>query len=278
MAPSTSAQRSAVASFVSVTGASERIAAKWLRTTGYKLHPAIDAYYQQSTGSDGSASASTSANRESQLKTLFDSLRDDKEDSKDELGADSAMAYLESIGTNLEDASLFVAMELLQAPSIGSITRSGFVKGWNEAGVDAKIESQKAHLKSLVDSLQGDRDLFKKVYRYTFVVGKEGDQRALSLEYALTYWEMLFKKPGQPWIAADTGKDWFAEYKAFLEKNWTRSVNRDMWNQTLEFAFKSMEDSTLGFWSEDGAWPGVIDEFVAWYRNMSKTAMDIETA
>ena len=35
---------------------------------------------------------------------------------------------------------------------------------------------------------------------------------------------------------------------------------------SLEFAVKSMEDEILSFWNEDGAWPSVIDDFVAWCR------------
>lgn len=35
---------------------------------------------------------------------------------------------------------------------------------------------------------------------------------------------------------------------------------------TLEFASKSMADESLSFWNEDGAWPSVIDDFVAWCR------------
>jgi DCN1-like protein 1/2 len=50
------------------------------------------------------------------------------------LGAESSMNYLQSVGIDLEDASVFIAVELLQAPSIGEITREGFVKGWKEAG------------------------------------------------------------------------------------------------------------------------------------------------
>jgi DCN1-like protein 1/2 len=52
------------------------------------------------------------------------------EDEKDKLGAESSMAYLEQLGANLEDASLFLALEIVQAPSIGEITREGFVNGW----------------------------------------------------------------------------------------------------------------------------------------------------
>lgn len=52
------------------------------------------------------------------------------EDSKDSLDADSTMSYFQELGANLEDASLFLALEIVQAENIGSISRQGFVKGW----------------------------------------------------------------------------------------------------------------------------------------------------
>ncbi|KAI0156683.1 DUF298-domain-containing protein [Hypoxylon sp. FL1284] len=268
MPPLSSAQRSTTASFVNITGANDKTATRYLKNTGYKLNEAVDAYFQATAGG-------SSSTRDSQLTKLFGSLRNDAEDQKDTLGADSSMTYLQGIGVDLEGASLFVAMELIQAPTIGEITREGFVKGWKAVpSVEPKVEAQKQHFKRLVDALSRERDLFRKVYRYAFVVGREGDQRALSLDNAILYWEMLFKKPGQEWQGYASGIDWLAEWIAFLRENWTRSVSRDMWNQTFEFAVKSKEDETLGFWSEDGAWPGVVDEFVAWYRR--KSEMDVD--
>ncbi|KAI1803171.1 DUF298-domain-containing protein [Daldinia bambusicola] len=269
MPPLSSVQKAAIASFVSITGASDKTAARYLKNTNYKLNEAVDSYFQ------GNAGAS-STTKDSQLTKLFDSLRNAEEDPKDSLGADSSMAYLTSIGVDLEGASLFLAMELVQAPTIGEITRTGFINGWKaHPAADAKIESQKQYFKRLADSLSKDRDLFRRVYRYAFVVGREGDQRALSLDNAILYWELLFKKPGMVWIGETTGTDWLAEWIAFLRENWTRSVSRDMWNQTFEFALKSMADEALSFWSEDGAWPGVIDDFVAWYKRKS-SAMDVD--
>lgn len=32
------------------------------------------------------------------------------------------------------------------------------------------------------------------------------------------------------------------------------------------FAQKTLEDGSMSWWSEDGAWPGVIDDFVAFVR------------
>ncbi len=71
--------------------------------------------------------------------TLLICCLDEQEDGKDTLGADSAMGYLQSVGVGVEDASLFLAVELLQAPSIGEISRAGFVNGWKEAGSVARI-------------------------------------------------------------------------------------------------------------------------------------------
>jgi DCN1-like protein 1/2 len=140
--------------------------------------------------------------------------------------------------------------------------------------IEVKAEAQAAHIKFLAGQMGKDRDLFRKVYRYAFVAGKEGDQRALSLDMALLYWDTLFKEPGQSWVGSSRKIDWLDEWKLFLQENWKRSVNRDMWNQVLEFAFKSIEDESLGFWSEDGAWPGVIDDFVAWYKRKSEMEVD----
>ncbi len=61
-------------------------------------------------------------------------LYTDPKDAKDTLGADSTMSYLQHLGANIEDASLFIVLEIVQAPSIGEITREGFVQGWKATG------------------------------------------------------------------------------------------------------------------------------------------------
>lgn len=116
------------------------------------------------------------------------------------------------------------------------------------------------------------------MYRHTFDAGKEVNQKALGLENAIVYWGILFAKPGRPWVTKS--HDWFSLWTTFLKEKWTRSVNRDMWNQTLEFARKTMADETLAFWSEDSAWPSVIDDFVAWCRERGvgkSETMDVDS-
>ena len=120
-----------------------------------------------------------------------------------------------------------------------------------------------AHIRAQINKLSTDADLFKKVYRHTFTAGKEPAQKALALDTALVFWDLLFDSPGRPWASAS--HDWLALWKAFLAERWTRSVNKDMWNQLLEFANRTVEADGVGFWSEDAAWPSVIDDFVEWF-------------
>lgn len=154
----------------------------------------------------------------------------------------------------------------MQASGFGQITRKGYVDGWKATGITPSPTTHKSHIQHCISQLSTDIAYFRKVYRGTFVAGKEADHKALALDDAIVYWDMMFTPPGRPWVGKATGLDWLATWKNFLSEKWTRSVNRDMWNQTLEFALKSMEDEELTFWSEDGAWPGVIDEFVVWWR------------
>ena len=141
--------------------------------------------------------------------------------------------------------------------------------------VPASRSSHQMYMRQLVAQLSTDPAYFKKVYRYTFVAGKEGDQRALALDNAIEFWRVLFSPPGRPWRTAS--HDWLELWTGFLGDKWTRSVNRDMWNQLLEFATRTLDDETLAFWSEDGAWPSVIDDFVAWCKERGiGSAMDTD--
>ena len=60
-----------------------------------------------------------------------------------------------------------------------------------------------------------------------------------------------------------------------MNEKWNKSVNKDMWNQTFEFYLKTLEDETLSFWSEDSAWPGVIDEFVVYVKEKRGDVADV---
>lgn len=123
------------------------------------------------------------------------------------------------------------------------------------------IEKQKQKVAHQTKVLKTDPAFFKRLYRWTFGFAKENNQKALMLDTAIVYWTVLFSPPGPSLATSST--NWLDEWTSYLQEKWSKSVNKDMWNQTLEFLNKALEDDSLSFWSEDGAWPGVIDDFVA---------------
>jgi hypothetical protein len=128
------------------------------------------------------------------------------------------------------------------------------------------LEKQKAYIKSLKQSLPTAKDTFTKVYKYTFLLGKTGNQKAVPLETATAYWELLFESPlsAVKWTSPNT--PWSAWWVEFLNVSWKKSVNKDMWNETLKFAQLTLQDEAMSFWNEESSWPSVIDDFVDWVK------------
>lgn len=56
-----------------------------------------------------------------------------KNDEKDMTGVDGTMTYLTELGVNLENASSLIPLEIVQAPSLGEMSREKFVQGWKAA-------------------------------------------------------------------------------------------------------------------------------------------------
>lgn len=108
--------------------------------------------------------------------------------------------------------------------------------------------------------------LLRTTYRHTFQLALTPGQKSLALDAAIEYWRLLFASgQGLDWKSQST--PWFDWWLEFLEaEKPIKGVSRDIWNQMWEFVQKTTADETLGWWSEDGAWPGVVDEFVAWVK------------
>lgn len=83
-------------------------------------------YYSGGGGSNISSASKTTLNK------LFDKYRDNVTTEPDLIGVDGSMGYLEELGVDLAGMDCFAALEIIQAPSLGEITREGFVNGWLE--------------------------------------------------------------------------------------------------------------------------------------------------
>lgn len=222
-------------------------------------HYSISRYLSQGNADDDRVAA---------LEKVFDDLvTSSRGDTRDVLSTETTIEYLQSLDVDLETAELFVVMELVKAPAVGEIHRQGFIDGWKATELTTFTKSaQKKHIRELINNLASDRAYFKRVYRHSFIAGKEAIHKALSVSDAKVYWKLLFAPPGFNWKTAK--HDWADLWVQYVEEKWARSVSKDMWNMSLEFAYKVMDDEDLTFYSDQDAWPGVIDDFVVWYRKL----------
>lgn len=162
------------------------------------------------------------------------------------------------------------------------MTREVFVNGWQERKLVPSptllydrsliqsscdtIEKQKAYIKNIKRELPSNRDLFERIYKYSFTIAKAPDSKQAPLDSAIEFWKLLFMdsisaiqwtSPNSPWL------DW---WKEFLQTSFKKSVNKDMWAETLKFAKLTLEDEQMTFWTEESSWPSVIDDFVEWVK------------
>ncbi|KAI9799871.1 MAG: Scaffold-type E3 ligase [Piccolia ochrophora] len=186
----------------------------------------------------------------------------------DTISVDGAMKYLSDLKIQLDDIAVLAIGEALQAPTMGEFTREGFVNGWRalnpstSADSLSKQQTTATHLRAAIPT---DPALFRRIYRHTFQLARTPGQKAVALDAALEYWRLLFTPPhGCAW--STPGTPWLEWWLEFLQQRWKKSVNRDMWNMTFEFYRRSREDESLAWWDEQGAWPGVVDEFVAFVK------------
>jgi DCN1-like protein 1/2 len=91
----------------------------------------LTSYYRY-YGGGGSSSPQSSSAVKSTLNALFDKYREADAQDKDVVGAEGTMKFFEDIGVNAEDLDALATFEIIQAPTMGEMSREGFVKGWTE--------------------------------------------------------------------------------------------------------------------------------------------------
>lgn len=63
------------------------------------------------------------------LNKLFDKYREDAKNEPDEVNMEGMMKLMSDLDLGLEDVGLLIFSQLVQSPSLGKITREGFVNG-----------------------------------------------------------------------------------------------------------------------------------------------------
>ncbi|KAK4975598.1 Scaffold-type E3 ligase [Elasticomyces elasticus] len=279
MPPSyTPQQKAAIAQYVAITQADKNAAVRTLKQYSWNLDQAVNAFY---TGGNNTAAASP---HQQTLSKLFDKYKDPQSkeaDKNDEVtNIEGTMKYFEDIGVGLEDVSFFIVSELLQSPSMGELTRRGFIDGWSSQGIDT-LPKMKNHILARRSQLPDPafRPTFKAIYKHAFPLARAQGQKVLALDFAVEYWKILLSPPSLAWSTPST--PFLDLWLDFVQTRYRRAVNKDMWEQTLRFAEMCLLDESMAWWNEEAAWPGVIDDFVEFVREkrageMRADEMDVE--
>lgn len=135
----------------------------------------------------------------------------------------------------------------------------------------------KAHVEEIRRTLPTSPEAFTRLYQHTFqLLRANALQKAITVEMATGYWNLLFTSALSPikWTSQSSPwLDWWLEY---ITNEYKRSINKDVWNQTLKFAQATLQDPTLSFWNEEASWPSVVDDFVAWVKKEKRGETDAE--
>lgn len=126
------------------------------------------------------------------------------------------------------------------------------------------LPKQQTVIASLRRLLITNPAFFKRVYKQTLLLARTPGQKSLPLDAAIEYWRLLLQPPSISWSTQST--PWLEWWIGYLEERWRKGVSKDMWEQTGVFIMKCGEDESMAWWSEEGAWPGVLDEFVVYVK------------
>lgn len=199
------------------------------------------------------------------LRLSLADVRLDKDDA-DHISIEGAMSYLEDLGVSLEETVLLAVLTQVKAPTMGELTRSEFTTGWEALSAET-LDKQKSQVAGFRKSLKTDSDFFRDVYRHSFVLAKQPSQKAVALDEAPTFWRLLYSPNGLRWESS--GFNWLEAYITYLQEKWKKSISKDLWDQTLLFARKTLADPTLSWWNEiESAWPSVLDEFAKYVKEL----------
>ncbi|KAJ5083519.1 Scaffold-type E3 ligase [Penicillium angulare] len=273
----TADQKRAISQVAKITRCTDTEAIKFLRTAKWDAQRAVDLFYSSDQGGNDTLSVS--------LKQVFDSyhsksimmtmnlINDNKRytntsldastDEPEKIGIEGAMKYFGDLEVQLDEIACLGVAELCKCPAMGEFTKEGFVDGWRAVQCGT-LQKMKAYVKTLRQNIPAKPDTFRRVYRYCFLLSRMQGQRNVQFEIAAEQWRMFFS-PESGGVAGNTSTtpwlDWWIE---FLEERGKKPINKDLWEQFEVFMRKSHEDESFGWWNPDAAWPGAVDEFVAY--------------
>ncbi|PHU00038.1 hypothetical protein BC332_29825 [Capsicum chinense] len=232
------ARKEKVKEFMSVTGATEKIALQFMKTNDWHLEGALEKYYSQEHIKE--------AIEKNRWEMLFNKYKDPNVDM---ILADGISRLCDDLQVDPEDIVMLVLSWELKAENICEFSKQEFIGGVQSLEIDS-LETFKKTMPNLRAQLK-DEDTFRDVYNFAFDWAREKTQKTLALETALALWHLLFAELEWPLID---------QWCKFIQEHHNKAITRDVWLQLLEFA--RTVDATLSNYDAEGAWPCLLDDFV----------------
>lgn len=191
------------------------------------------------------------------MKKLEDLFNQYKED-EDTIGPNGVERFCGDLGVAPEDVVVLVLAWHLGAEEMGYFHRTQFVDGFAKLGLDT-IPKMKNHLKTFRQELD-DPTKFKEIYRFAFLLAREGEQKFLDLASASQMLDLIL---GEKYPHTALFQQFLSEQKSY------KALNMDQWMSFLEFSRTIKKD--FSNYDENGAWPVLLDEYAEWYREKEKS-------
>lgn len=231
-------QRDKVQQFISITGASEKVAIQTLKSSDWQFEGAFDIFY--------SHSHVKSASDTRHLEELYNRYKDPYADM---ILVDGITLLCNDIQVDPQDIVMLVVSWHMKAATMCEFSKQEFIGGLQSLGIDT-LEKFRERIQFMRSELK-DEHKFREIYNFAFGWAKEKGQKSLALDTAIGMWQLLFAE--KQWPLVD-------HWCQFLQARHNKAISRDTWAQLLEFA--RIVDPTLSNYDPDGAWPYLIDEFV----------------
>jgi len=213
----------------------------------WQLEVAVDNYFNNPTAFQDNTSAPKIDT--SKIEALFNKYKERDSDNIDDAGITQLTTDL---GIDPEDIVMMILAYHFHAKTPGVFTHKEFVEGLTTLRCDT-IDKLRDRLPALRAEISEDTT-FRNFYMFMYDYGRPPQQKSLALDVAIELWKLLLGNRFK----------FINHWVDYLKENYKLAVSKDTWALLLEFS-RTINDGMTNY-DSDGAWPVLIDEFVAHYH------------